>query len=60
MGRARGPHQIKIRPGRAYRGSKARLDRISPLEWPPLEAWLYLVVALVMAGVTAAILYRAL
>ena len=46
--------------GAVYRGSKKRIARLSPFEEPPLNFWLFIAIALVMFGICAVIIYRAL
>jgi len=60
MPRDGGLHQRQIRVGRLYRGSKKRVARISPLTPLPIEVWLILGVALVIAGITVALIYDAM
>jgi hypothetical protein len=60
MGCAAGPHSRNTRPATAYRGSKTRVDGLSPFERPPADFWLFIAVAAIMLGISAAIIYNAL
>jgi hypothetical protein len=60
MGRATGPHTRNALPGTAYRGSKRRVHSLSPFERPPADFWIFIAVALIMLGISVAIIYNAL
>ena len=60
MGRTVGPHTRNALPGTAYRGSKRRVDRLSWFKALPADFWVFIAVALVMLGISAAIIYNAL
>jgi hypothetical protein len=60
MGRATGPHTRNALPGTAYRGSKKRVRGISLFARPPADFWLFIAVAVIMLGISVAILYNAL
>jgi hypothetical protein len=60
MPRADGPHTRNSRPGVVYRGSKKRAARLSPFEELPLNFWLFAAVALLMLGLSVALIYQAL
>jgi hypothetical protein len=60
MRRPCGPHTRNALPGTTYRGSKKRLDRLSPFDRPPADFWLFIAVSAIMLGISAAILYNAL
>jgi len=60
MGRATGPHTRNALPGNAYRGSKKRVDTMSPFDRLPFDFWLFIAIALIMIGICASIIYRAI
>jgi hypothetical protein len=60
MGYTAAPHSRSPRPAPAYRGSKTRVDGLSPFERPPADFWLFIAAAAIMLGITAAIIYNAL
>ena len=60
MGRDAGPHTRNSLPGSAYRGSKKRVESLSPFDRLPADFWLFVGVALLMLGVCGALIYDAL
>jgi hypothetical protein len=60
MGRATGPHTRNSLAGSDYRGSRKRLARLTPFGRLPVDFWLFITVALIMLGISAAIIYNAL
>jgi hypothetical protein len=60
MGPADGPHTRNALPGTGYRGSKKRVESLSPFDRVPADVWMFIAVAVIMLGVTAIILYNAL
>ena len=60
MSRACGPHTRNQLPGRVYRGSKRRLERLAPFEELPLNFWVILTVGLVMLALCGVLIYLAL
>jgi len=60
MGRSAGPHTRNTRPATAYRGSKTRVEGLSPFERLPSDFWLFIAVAVIMLGISAAIIYNSL
>jgi hypothetical protein len=60
MGRTTGPHTRNALPGTAYRGSKKRVDRLSPFDPLPVDVWVFIAVAVIMLGISVAIIYNAL
>jgi hypothetical protein len=46
-------------PGAAYRGSKKRVAKLSPLD-EPANFWLLIAVALLSLGLSAVIIYQAM
>jgi len=59
MARADGPHTRNSLPGAAYRGSKRRVARLSPLDELPANFWLVVAIAVLMLGLSAALIYQA-
>ncbi|PYR82311.1 MAG: hypothetical protein DMF87_01830 [Acidobacteria bacterium] len=59
MARADGPHTRNSLPGAAYRGSKRRVARLSPLDELPANFWLVVAIAVLMLGLSAALIYHA-
>lgn len=47
-------------PASAYRGSKKRVEGIARFDLLPVDFWLFMVVALLMLGICAALIYNAL
>ena len=60
MARADGPHTRNQMPGPVYRGSKKRLDRLSPFDELPGVFWAFLAIALLMLALCAALISREL
>jgi len=60
MGHAVGPHTRHALPGTPYRGSKKRVESLSPFARVPADVWMFIAVAVIMLGISAAILYNAL
>ena len=60
MGRDAGPHTRNSLPGSAYRGSKKRVESLSPFDRLPADLWLFIAVALIMLGISAVLIYNAL
>jgi hypothetical protein len=58
MERFAGPHTRKPRPAAAYRGSRKRVDALSPFETPPVDFWMFIAVAVIMLGISVAIIYN--
>ena len=56
MARAAGPHTRNSMPGRAYRGSRKRIASLVPFEDLPITFWLLIAIALLMAGMCAALI----
>lgn len=59
MGRPSGPHTRNARP-EADRGSKRRVASMSPFDRAPVDFWLFIGVALIMFGLSVAIIYSAM
>jgi hypothetical protein len=60
MGQASGPHTRNSLPGFDYRGSKKRVESLSPFDQPPADFWWFIAVALIMLGMSVAMIYNAL
>jgi hypothetical protein len=60
MPRADGPHTGTQKPAVVYRGSKRRLERVSPFEELPLNFWVFLIVGLVMLALCGVLIFREL
>jgi hypothetical protein len=60
MVRATGPHTRNSLPGSDYRGSRKRIASLSPFDRLPAAFWLFIAVALIMLGMSAAIIYDAM
>ncbi len=60
MPRADGPHTRNSLAGAVYRGSKKRAARLSAFDDLPANFWLVVAVALLMLGLSAALMYQAL
>jgi hypothetical protein len=60
MGRATGPHTRNSLAGSDYRGSRKRVDSLTPFDPLPADFWLFIGVALLMLGVCAALIYDAI
>ena len=60
MGRAVGPHTRNALPGTAYRGSKKRVDSLLPFDRVPADVWMFIAVAVIMLGISVAIIYNML
>ncbi|HEY3157346.1 MAG TPA: hypothetical protein VGJ78_00180 [Vicinamibacterales bacterium] len=60
MARADGPHTRNQMPASVYRGSKRRLERLSPFDELPSDFWLFLGIALLMLALCAALITREL
>jgi len=60
MPRADGPHTRNPKPAVVYRGSKRRLERVSPFEERPLHFWVFLTVGLVMLALCGVLIYQEL
>ena len=56
MARAGGPHTRNSMPGRAYRGSRKRIAGLAPFEDLTVTFWLLVAIALLMAGMCAALI----
>jgi hypothetical protein len=59
MGRTDGPHTRSAAPAAQYRGSRKRIDRLSPFDELPIGFWLVVGVAALMLAVSLAIIYAA-
>jgi len=57
MRRTDGPHTRNQKPAVVYRGSKRRLERVSPFEELPLNVWVFLTVGLVMLALCGVLIY---
>jgi len=60
MPRADGPHTRHSMTGAVYRGSRKRVARLSPFDELPGNFWLVLAVAVLMLGLSVALVYQAL
>ena len=60
MPRADGPHTRNSLPGVVYRGSKKRAAKLSAFDELPANFWLFIIIALLMLGLSAALIYQAL
>jgi hypothetical protein len=60
MPRADGPHTRNQKAAVVYRGSKRRLERVSPFEELTLNFWVFLTVGVVMLALCGVLIYRAL
>ena len=60
MGRSAGPHTRNALPGTAYRGSRKRVDALSAFESLPGDFWMVIAVAVIMLGISVAIIYNVL
>jgi hypothetical protein len=60
MGRSAGPHTRNALPGTAYRGSRKRVNALTAFERPPADFWMVIAVAVIMLGISVAIIYNML
>lgn len=60
MARAEGPHTRNQKPAVVYRGSKRRLEQVSPFEGLRLDFWVFLAVGLMMLALCGVLIYREL
>ncbi len=60
MGRSDGPHTRNAFPGTAHRGSRKRVDSLSAFERLPADFWMFIAVAVIMLGISVAIIYNVL
>jgi hypothetical protein len=58
--RADGPHTRNSRPAVTYRGSKKRVDRLSPFDELPIAFWILVAIAASMLALSCAIIYAAM
>jgi hypothetical protein len=56
MTRAGGPHTRDSMPGRAYRGSRKRIAGLAPFDGLTVTFWVFVAIALLMAGMCAALI----
>ena len=60
MERSAGPHTRNAFPGTAHRASRKRVDSLSAFDRLPVDFWMFVAVAVIMLGISVAIIYNAL